>query len=1187
MKILKITLQNIHSLKGLHKVDFTNGPLSKTGLFAITGPTGSGKSTLLDAITLALFNQTPRTGSLSKSAIEKMGAVITRNTDEAFAEIEFETRNKIYRSKWEISRARTGNLRDYNMQLSFRNEKGDFEFFDLKKGDVPAKNAEIIGLNYDQFVKSILLSQGEFARFLKADPKERSELLEKITGTGIYRAIGRAAFEKQREEKQKLEQIEQKLMDIKILSSDEISTFNQQLEALNQESFVAAIKREVCGAGIKTKKDLKIKSEAAAKLKERQGFLIVEEEKLAPEKNKLKLHQLVLPLKSDLDKLTTLQSSKIKAENEAQTLKKLASKLNEELEKEQKALAGKTIEKENIKDSLIAQKPLFEEVLKLDKEIEVSKTKKNELNERLVLLNREEKSEQQKLDESRKTLAATDEKLRNIKKFMDENPLLENIGEALPGLIENNRQLSDGRQIFEEGLKKEFPEILKKTQQTLAIAAKQDFLAQIIQNYESEIRSLNISIEGQEKDRLFVLKNIQESQDKFHVFEELIRQSEAWQKLKNQQEADEQKLTEITKTFEVTRNAEQQAVQKLEIIEKHIVELQVRKEREALEAKYEDARGMLKPGEACPLCGSSVHPLVETYENKLSGTNQLLRTKTDEQKVQKLLRDRYLREKTTGETEIKAITANIEKIKTSIVETFESFESTKNRTSVKNLSISNNILLLEGRSEAAILLTKLKSILEVIEKISQLEVLLKSLRYFFSSASQLSKLDETIKLGLQKYQKYLTGITETGQSLQELGRQQGFYKAAIEQNQSVRESKSTFAAIIYEKEKVIEKLKTDIANLADLLAKEEEGCLKISAVRKEKFGEKDPAKEEKTLENLFHKFEKEEFEIKNTITKKAGELENTRQMAIKAIKEIEEAIGGIAEINQRIVPELEKLGFQTPEAAEKTILKPEEVENIIKKVDSLKAEIIKTNQTLYDLLDEIENLKLNDDQSVDLENLEIKYTEFSEKANLFNQEIGAIKKTLEQNAINLGTTVEIRQEIEKQEREFARWDALSRLIGDGTGKKFAGFAQELTLKFMLVKANLHLNNLTDRYRVIYIKNENVDDLFVIDTYHGNENRSVKTLSGGESFQVSLALALGLSDLAGTKTRIESLFIDEGFGTLDQETLDTALMALEKLQHETNRTIGIISHVEALKDRITTQIELIKDASGNSRLVVRG
>jgi exonuclease SbcC len=241
---------------------------------------------------------------------------------------------------------------------------------------------------------------------------------------------------------------------------------------------------------------------------------------------------------------------------------------------------------------------------------------------------------------------------------------------------------------------------------------------------------------------------------------------------------------------------------------------------------------------------------------------------------------------------------------------------------------------------------------------------------------------------------------------------------------------------------------------------------------------------------------------------------------------------------------------------------------------------------LLDLSAEIETLKAIDDENIDLESLEIRYTELSEKINRLNQEIGAIKKELEQNAANLGLTVEIRREMAQQEKEFARWDALNRLIGDGTGKKFAGFAQELTLKFMLIKANHHLKNLTDRYRVTYTKNENIDDLFVIDTYHGDENRSVKTLSGGESFQVSLALALGLSDLAGNKTRIESLFIDEGFGTLDQETLDTALSALEKLQHETNRTIGIISHVEALKDRITTQIELMKDASGNSRLIIK-
>ncbi|MCF8366828.1 MAG: AAA family ATPase, partial [Bacteroidales bacterium] len=152
MKINSIKLKNIHSLKGIHEVDFVEGPLSQTGLFAIVGPTGSGKSTLLDAITLALFNATPRSGGLSNTVIDKMGAVITRNTDEAFCEVEYESSGRVYRSRWEISRARTGKLREYHMSIAIKNDIGAFTFLDLKRSEIPAKNTEIIGLNYDQFV---------------------------------------------------------------------------------------------------------------------------------------------------------------------------------------------------------------------------------------------------------------------------------------------------------------------------------------------------------------------------------------------------------------------------------------------------------------------------------------------------------------------------------------------------------------------------------------------------------------------------------------------------------------------------------------------------------------------------------------------------------------------------------------------------------------------------------------------------------------------------------------------------------------------------------------------------------------------------------------------------------------------------------------------------------------------------
>jgi exonuclease SbcC len=162
---------------------------------------------------------------------------------------------------------------------------------------------------------------------------------------------------------------------------------------------------------------------------------------------------------------------------------------------------------------------------------------------------------------------------------------------------------------------------------------------------------------------------------------------------------------------------------------------------------------------------------------------------------------------------------------------------------------------------------------------------------------------------------------------------------------------------------------------------------------------------------------------------------------------------------------------------------------------------------------------------------------------------------------------------------------LAELIGSADGKKFSEFAQGLTLTRLTELANRHLNRLTDRYRITRNPQEYLD-LLVVDHYQADSTRSMNSLSGGESFLVSLALALGLSELAGHKTQIETLFIDEGFGTLDADALEVALTALEILQG-TGKMIGIISHVEALKERVSTQINVRKGVGGISTLRVVG
>ncbi|RKG74529.1 nuclease SbcCD subunit C [Corallococcus exercitus] len=165
------------------------------------------------------------------------------------------------------------------------------------------------------------------------------------------------------------------------------------------------------------------------------------------------------------------------------------------------------------------------------------------------------------------------------------------------------------------------------------------------------------------------------------------------------------------------------------------------------------------------------------------------------------------------------------------------------------------------------------------------------------------------------------------------------------------------------------------------------------------------------------------------------------------------------------------------------------------------------------------------------------------------------------------------------------WKTLGDLIGSHDGKKFKVFAQSLTLDALLLHANAHLRELARRYRLERVPGHDLD-LQVVDGDMGDEVRSVASLSGGESFLVSLALALGLASLSSETTQVETLFIDEGFGTLDPETLEVALATLDALQ-ATGRQVGIISHVSGLAERIGVQVRVVKQGGGRSRLVVEG
>jgi exonuclease SbcC len=200
------------------------------------------------------------------------------------------------------------------------------------------------------------------------------------------------------------------------------------------------------------------------------------------------------------------------------------------------------------------------------------------------------------------------------------------------------------------------------------------------------------------------------------------------------------------------------------------------------------------------------------------------------------------------------------------------------------------------------------------------------------------------------------------------------------------------------------------------------------------------------------------------------------------------------------------------------------------------------------------------------------------------ENIGYYKRQLEEDKEKRRKFRQLTKDLEKLETEARPWRELDRLIGSAKGDDYSKFAQGLTLAQLIGLANRRLKELSDRYLLLKPR-DGQDELYVVDLYQGSTERSVSSLSGGETFTLSLALALGLSDLASQNVQIESLFIDEGFGTLDPDSLDTAIAMLEKLQHDSKKTIGIISHRHEIKERISVQIQVEKGMDGNSKINV--
>ncbi|GAB3539574.1 AAA family ATPase [Pontibacter brevis] len=1216
MKILSVRFQNLNSLKGEHEIRFDRSPLADAGLFAITGQTGAGKTTILDAITVGLY------GLVHRHSSDKPLELMTRHTAESFSEVEFEANGKRYRSRWQIRRSRSkadGNMQPVHMELC---DLEDDKPFDLKPSHVPDKVAEICGLDYSQFLRSVMLSQGDFARFLKANPNERSNLLEKITDTGIYSEISKSAFRKAKTEQQKREELERRLQDNKLLPEEQRQAYEQSIaELLGQEiafqKDIAAMQEQL--------QWLQQVQQLQAKKQQHEAALQVQEQKLEqlqPDFRKLQQHEQANQYVGELTQIRAADSKVAEVQEQLLTLEKQIPVLEAELELAGKvaAEAGKAYQQQE--ENLHKLEPLLEQVTTLDHQLQT--IRENYARDKAAYQQFEAalKQEQTLLPQKQEELEKLTQEATAFKNWLEANQHLQDLRENLPEMRQTLKDLQEVAQKLKQN-QKEQQEIqsqrTQEAQQVKELIAAQEQQQEQQKDLEKQKQSKLTRLQEILSDKsLEELEQAAQAQPavlaRYERLSELAQQhATLQQKLKSLQEqiAQQEQEAALHKTkLEETQLKHTAAAERLEDLQK-LVALQQRIQ------EYEQARHHLKPEEPCPLCGSEHHPFVEgqytfslTEEEQKRDKQQALVTElqqsihTLQMQISALQPKLQLAAQTKAEAEAEAkrLLLSYTSLMEGVALTIKIEDATKLAELLYNEKQALNQLH-QTLAQARNLSRETDGINQELMKLREAQVQAQG-KY-----AQLKQSDKLLQAQLQKLEAAIQDQQEQQQAHTETAESfAAAYRLAYkpEAKQELLQTLEQQAAAYQQKQQALEQMREKYIELKEQVkalqakVKEKEQELKerqenlklehvklteLKAARTALFGEKQPQQERQLAQQDLRNRARQAEEARASQQKKQQQLQEARQRRTECTSRHQQDKSVLDQLRDGLLQVLQQKGIATIEALSQMLLNRDEADRLANLKAQTEKQLTELRKSLSDVRHDLETTQARQLSSESADALQKASEEKKQQQRQLIEQRARFQQLLEQDAAQREKNRELAEQLQTQQLVCNRWNQLADLIGSADGNKFSRFAQGLTLARLVELANRHLQKLNDRYRILKSSEEDLE-LLIVDTYQAEAIRPMNTLSGGESFLVSLALALGLSDLAGRRTQINSLFIDEGFGTLDAETLDAAITTLENLQ-ASGKMIGIISHVEALKERISTQIRVQKKAGGVSKVEVVG
>jgi DNA repair protein SbcC/Rad50 len=1073
MRILQVRFKNLNSMVGEWEIDLTHPAFVSDGIFAITGPTGAGKTTILDAICLALYGRTPRLNKVTKSGNE----IMSRQTGECFAEVTFETQTGRFRCHWSQHRARRrpgGELQLPKHEIANANTGGIFE---ARIKGVADRIEEATGMDFDRFTRSMLLAQGGFDTFLRAEADKRAPILEQITGTEIYSRISIRVHERRRGEREKLNLLQTETAGIVILEPEQEKEIKQSLEAKQKEETDIIGKSTDTGKAIAWLAGIDGLKKEINSLAKEADRLQSDIDAFRPDREKLSRSLSAATMDGAYATLTATRKQQADDHTALKTEEEALPALESSARKQAEALKAAEQQTARIKEELKAAAPLLQRVRSLDQKLTDQKKAVSEGDEGC-------KEDAAKIDAGREALLKEQEKrskahetLGLVEGYLKEHAQDEWLIGGLAGVVEQFGGLFSKQK---EMVQKEAAQETATTALKLATKSLDD------RQKQSGIRKQELEDAS---------KQIQQGKD-------ALRQLLGDRLLREYRTEKETLLREMAFLTKI--------------------------------AELEDHRARLEDGKPCPLCGAKEHPFArgnvpvsDVTERKIEALSRLI-TKAEDQEaaIKKLEEAESLARKNLMETEKQETAAVHER-----------------KAAEKAL-----IELTEG-------LGKLRADFNKVKK--AVSAKLQPLGITEIPDTEVSSLLESLKVRLHAWQVQVSKKADIKKQIADID-------SEVKRLDAVIETQSTALA---ERRERLAALKKEFATGSD-----ERNAL---------YGDKNPDEEEHCLNKAISAAEGSEKQARDRHNELQQKWNKAKANVESLKKRIDQREPELRSLETEFSAALAPVGFSNEEQFLAAILSSErraELTASAKDLDERQTDL-KARQKDRETRLATEMTRKVTDKS--LEELEPQFRNYEESLKGLRDIIAGSRHKLNENTAAKERIKEKQNAIEAQKKECRRWENLHELIGSADGKKYRNFAQGLTFEMMIGHANRQLQKMSDRYLLVRDDAQPLE-LNVLDNYQAGEIRSTKNLSGGESFIVSLALALGLSHMASQNVRVDSLFLDEGFGTLDDEALDTALETLAGLQQD-GKLIGIISHVSALQERISTRIQVTPQTGGRSRI----